>query len=195
MEAQHENSESLDQILVELDKRHNSSGMKPSEAWQYRETIRIKYGLPECGYRWNDPLRYIGEIETFLKSNGVTIRPKHEFQNFFAENSDSGALTSGPSVFRDLTIIVQGESDDWYKLRARANQLAHESVHAMQNIKYPSMTNEEAEREAYFYQMLTPQELIEAANKSEGLGFLLALIEKNVINSKKTDERLHPINN
>ncbi len=128
-------------------------------------------------------MRYIREIEAVLKSKGVLIRNKHEFKAFFNEQPDAGALTSGTNVFRDLTVVVQSPEDDWWKLRAWANQLAHEAVYAMQALKYPRMPDEEAEREAYYYQILTPDIILRAASDPDHLIHNLKLIESFVLSS------------
>lgn len=124
----------IKEILEKSDLTFRGTGMKPSEAWQYRETVRTKYDLPECGYRWDDPVRYIQTIEDFLKKEGIEIREKHEFKQFFKDNPGAAALSSGPNVFRNNTVIVGSNNPDgeYWKLRARANQLAHEAVHAIQ---------------------------------------------------------------
>ena len=185
---------SLEDILKEADeKSEGSQGIKVSEAWRYREAVRVKYGLPECGYRWEDPIRYISEAEGLLKENGVQVRGKHEFSTFFKENPGAIALHSGPNVFRDSTVAVEGASDgEWFKLRARANQLAHESVHAFQDIKYPRMPDEEAEREAFYYQMLTPQQIVSHKDDPEFLYSLVNdVIEGNVQCSVSIDQKIN----
>ena len=165
---------SLEDILKEADeKSEGSQGIKVSEAWRYREAVRVKYGLPECGYRWEDPIRYISEAEGLLKENGVQVRGKHEFSTFFKENPGAIALHSGPNVFRDSTV-------------------AHESVHAFQDIKYPRMPDEEAEREAFYYQMLTPQQIVSHKDDPEFLYSLVNdVIEGNVQCSVSIDQKIN----
>lgn len=183
----------LESILIELDTAlEGKPGIKPSDAWRYREEVRAKYGLPECGYRWQNPNRYIQEIEAFLQQQGVEVRGKHEFARFFEEIREAQAIVSGPNVFRNPTVVVEDAAEnDWFKLRARANQLAHEGVHALQNIKYPSMTDDIAEKEAYYYQMLTPEHIIRYRHQPESIHIWINnVIEKSISKSIRVNEAL-----
>ncbi len=194
VEPSQEAKPNIEQVVNQLDKiLEGRDGIKFSEAWKYREEIRAKYGLPECGYRWEDPIRYIEEIESFLKKNGVRVRDKHEFSNFFKENPTATALHSGPNVFRDSTVVVQSASDgEWFRLRARANQLSHESVHALQAAKYPIMPNEEAEKEAYYYQMFTPQLILQYKDDPNLLfEWINGVIERNINSSTAVDKEIN----
>ena len=162
-------------------------GLTASQAWQYREEVRGKYGLPECGGLWSDPQGYINEIEAFLEREGIRIRGKHEFKDFFNNNPGAGAVAFGRSVFRDATVVVgQASSSDWFGLRARAKQLSHESVHAMQDKYYPGMPDEQAEREAYYYQMFTPQKIRELSDDPEHLLFIITGIIEPAVRSSVT---------
>lgn len=193
-EPNQESKPSIESIVDELDEiLDGRKGIKPSEAWRYREEVRIKYGLPECGYRWENPVRYIEAMESFLKKNGVLVRDKHEFSTFFRENPTATALHSGPNVFRDSTVVVQGASDgEWFRLRARANQLAHESVHTLQASKYPSMPDEEAEKEAYYYQMLTPQQILKYKDDPNFLfEWINGVLESNINSSTAIDKEIN----
>lgn len=184
---------SIEVVVKELDKTvEGKPGIKPSEAWQYREEVKAKYGLPENDYMWDDPVRYINEMETLLKEKGVNVRYKHEFETFFRENPTAEALTSGPSAFSDARVIVQGaRDDDWLALRARAKQLSHEGVHGLQAKKYPRMPEDIAEKEAYYYQILTPQWFMRNQDDPE---FVMTWInedmEKWIQGSVETDTKL-----
>lgn len=180
-------------VIQELDKVLNErQGIKVSEAWKYREEVRAKYGLPECGYRWEDPTGYIKVIENFLKKNCVQVRSKHEFMAFFRENSIAQALHTGPNVFRDSTVVIQNASDsNWFQLRARASQLAHESVHAFQAVLYPRMPDEEAEKEAFYYQMITPQQILKYKDDPNFLfDYINDVIKRSIRNAVKIDQKL-----
>lgn len=139
-------------ILKQLDKKCPDKGVKPSEAWTYRHIIMRKYGLPESTYRWNDPKRYIEQIEEIAKEHGVKIRSRHEFELFFKENPKAKAWFHGKYVFHDSMMVTTPlpNEEEWFQLRAKANQLSHEIVHALQQERYPRMPVEEQEREAYY---------------------------------------------
>lgn len=166
------NEEEVLGILHEADKFTPDNGIKPSEFWKFREEVRAKYALPESGTRWENPVPYIREIEQLAKENGIDIRPKHEFSTYFKEKPDAGAVAFSPDVFRKATLVVkeftEGYTDeDWFALRARANQLAHEIVHALQYIKYPSMPDDIGEYEAYAYQRFTPVDILRLKDDPE----------------------------
>lgn len=167
--AEGEQPVKIEDVIAQLDKAlEDKEGIKPSEAWEFRERVRTKYKLPESGYRWNDPARYIGEMETLFREEKIDVRNKHEFEKFFKENPNAGGVAWPRSVFRDSTVAVQATPEsDWFALRARANQLAHEGVHGFQFKRFPGMPDELAEREAYYYQMLTPQQILQFRDDPE----------------------------
>ncbi len=185
------NDELILNILTKADVFTPEGGIKPSEYWAYRENVRIKYGLPECADKWDFPVSYIQKIEQLAKENKIEIRPKHEFQLFFEENK-AGALTS-KSVFRDNTIIAeQHQPDDWWALRARANQLSHEIVHALQNIMFPGMPDHIAEQEAYAYQQFNPGEIIYKSYSPEDIAsWVNKTIPEWVATSLAVDNKLN----
>lgn len=167
--------------------------IKPSDAWKYREAVRIKYGLPECGYLSQDPVRYIQTIEEFLKKYKVQIRAEHEFQPFFNAQPKAGAWATGPNVFRDNTVVVpQASESEWSDLITRAEYLAHESVHALQKIRYPNMPLEEVEREANYYQRFTPDLILRLQATPEFLADRLEVFELLIQESVKIDWELYP---
>lgn len=181
---------SLDEIIAKIDQASEGKHeVSLARAWQYREEVRAKYGLPECGGRWDDPLAYIHEVEDVLRKEGVQVRDKHEFSAFFAEHPSAGAVAMEPSVFRDATVVAEATSlNDWWGLRARANQLSHESVHALQFRHSPRMPDEEGEREAYYYQMLTPDMIRGHQDDPSYLFYQInGGIEQNVQNSTETN--------
>ncbi len=150
--------EAMLEILRKADEHAGDNEIKPSEFWNFRERVRVGYGLPECAGRWDDPVGYIHQIEEFASKHGIDVRPKHEFETYFRERPDAGAVAFSEDVFRRNTVVVEGfKPDDRWALRARANQLSHEIVHAMQATRYPSMPEELAEWEAYAYQWFTPE--------------------------------------
>lgn len=188
-----ESSLSLEELIQSLDKAvEGKPGIKPSEAWRYREEVRAKYRLPECEYLFEDPVRYIQTMEAFLKREGVKVRNKHEFSIFFKENPKAEAVSSGSSVFRDSTVVVSSASEtDWFGLRARAKQLSHESVHALQQKHYPRMPNDVAEKEAFYYQMLTPQTFFKYKDDPDFImHFINKVIETNIKGSVKIDNKI-----
>lgn len=89
----------MDQALADKD------GIKPSQAWRYREEVRAKYGLPESGLRYDDPRDYMRRMKELLKEMGVNARPTHEFQPFFKKHPAS-AVTFNDSVFGDAVIVT-----------------------------------------------------------------------------------------
>ncbi len=189
---------SLEELIQSLDKAvEGKPGIKPSDAWRYREEVRAKYGLPECGYSFEDPLRYIQTIEAFLKENRVEIRNKHDFSTFFKENLKAEAVSSGPGVFRDSTVVVGAASDtDWFGLRARAKQLSHDSVYALQDKRYPEMPIDVAEKEASYYQMLTPQTFLRYKDDPAFLmHFINGIVETSIKSSVEIDKKISNLPN
>ncbi|MDP2672127.1 MAG: hypothetical protein Q8O68_01300 [Candidatus Daviesbacteria bacterium] len=189
---------SLEELIQSLDKAvEGKPGIKPSDAWRYREEVRTKYGLPECGYSFEDPLRYIQAIEAFLKENRVEIRNKHDFSTFFKENPKAEAVSSGPGVFRNSTVVVGAASDtDWFGLRTRAKQLSHESVHALQDKRYPEMPIDVAEKEAFYYQMLTPQTFLRYKDDPAFLmHFINGVVETSIKSSVEIDKKISNLPN
>ena len=150
----------MDQALVDKD------GIKPSEAWDFREMVRAKYQLPDSGLRLIDPVEYIRRVERLLKDKKITIRPGHEFQPFFNENPETEAVNFKASVFRDATVVLGGDAES--SLAKKARLLAHEAVHALQNFFYPRMPLETKEKEAYYYELLTPQSILMFKSDPEG---------------------------
>ncbi|MBI2599323.1 hypothetical protein HYW43_00175 [Candidatus Daviesbacteria bacterium] len=184
---------SFEEVIQSLDKAvEGKPGVKPSEAWRYREEVRAKYGLPECAYLFEDPVRYIQTIEAFLKDNEVSLRDKHEFASFFKENPNAIAVNFGSNVFRDSTVVAQQTSDsNWFGLRARANQLAHESVHAIQDKRYHGMPSEVAEKEAFYYQMLSPQTFLKYRDDPDFVMYYINdVIENNIKSSVGIDNKI-----
>jgi len=168
-------------------------GFNLLDSWKYRETVRQKYGLPECAYLFEDPVRYIREITDLCAREGIILRHKDEFDSFFKENPLAEAVNLGKNVFRDATLVVRrASSDDWFALRAKAKQLSHEVVHAMQEKKYPRMSDEESEREAYYYQMLTPRTIERYREDPKFMYYWVGtIIEKCVRDSVETDEKIN----
>ena len=193
-----EPTNSLKDILINLDEKlKDKEGIKPSQAWRYREEVKAKYHLPECGYMWSDPERYIKEAEKYAKAHGIQIRPKHEFQGYFGmeEHRDAEAVSLSENVFRNNTVVVaRASQSDWYGLRRRAKQFAHELVHAIQGEKYPRMPLEKAEREAYYYQMLTPHFFIKHRDNPDFVShYLNTVIPRGIKSSceiaRKSEEK------
>ncbi len=165
-------------ILTQADTFTPEGGVKPSEYWKYRERVRVKYGLPECGGKFDDPVSYIHQIEQLAKENGIEIRPKHEFELFFQENPGAGGVFFGKGVFRDPTIAVeQHQPDDFWELRTRAGQLSHEIVHAFQDIMFPGMPDHIAEQEAYAYQIFNPDAILFF---SDSIEFISSWVNKDI---------------
>lgn len=184
--------EGIETILLQMDKAlAGKEGIMPLTAWRYREEVRAKYQLPECGYRWNDPARFINEIEAFIKKEGIIIRPKHDFERFFSEHPKAQAVTLG-KPFRETTVVVSESSQgDWFGLRKKANQLAHEAVHALQAKRYPEMPDEVAEKEAFYYQMLNPQTIERYKDDPDFLhDFINRVIEDSIKLSCKIDSQI-----
>ena len=182
-------------VVEEQDQSPNENEVKKRilKAWEYRQRVKAKYSLPECGSRWENPALYISEIQEFAKKEGIKIGFKHEFEEFFEENPNAAAVSLGESVFRPRTIVTEIPNyNDFFSLRAVANQMSHEIVHAMQDKYAPQMPDEEAEREAYYYQMLTPQKLIEnAQNLTDILYFIDNVIERSVLHSVENNRQIN----
>lgn len=104
-------------------------------------SIKQKYGLPIRDMRFDDPNNYIQELKNIAKRNGIPIRDKSEFQQFFNENPIVGALYDeiGRQIYLDL-------SKDPISL---AGDFEHELIHALQHLRYPGLPIELQEYEAY----------------------------------------------
>ncbi len=182
-------------ILKKADKAvEGTDRIKPSDAWEYRETVRRKYDLPECGYLTRDPVGFIHTIEAFLKKHKVKIRPTHEFQPFFEEYPGAGAWTLiQPSTFRENTVVVpQASAENRTELIKRVRHLAHEAVHALQFIRYPTMPLGEFEREAYYYEQFTPLLILTFQDAPELLTNRLEDLEKKIQGSVEIDRKIDP---
>ncbi|MDB5182511.1 MAG: hypothetical protein JWO47_295 [Candidatus Saccharibacteria bacterium] len=180
----------IDEVIAEIDEKFpQEEGPSLAQLWKYREEVRAKYGLPECGGRWRDPQAYINTMEDFLGREHIDIRAKYEFEPFFNEYPTAGAVTFESSAFRDVTIVASvSSSNNFYGLRKRANYLAHEAVHGMQQKRSPRMPNEIGEREAYYYQMLTPQRIRET---DDIFTFIATVIEPYIVGSVELNERMN----
>lgn len=173
------------ELLVErLDEQVPKEGIGISQAWRYREEVRHKYGLPESSWRWDDPIQYIEKIIELIKKHNIPLRYKHEFEQFFKDYPTARA------AYLQGNLVVTAANDDWFILRAQANQLSHEVVHALQE-RYPRMPDEEAEREAYYYQMLTPDRIREYKHDPDYLHhYINTVIEESVASSCKTNQKI-----
>ena len=96
----------MDEALV------GKEGIMPSDAWRYREEVRAKYQLPECGYRWNDPTRFISEIEAFIRKEGIAIRPKHDFERFFSEYPKAQAVTLEKGLEKTTVVVSESSQEE-----------------------------------------------------------------------------------
>lgn len=183
----------LNQILLEMDEAIDwDPGPKPSEIWRYREEIRTKYGLPET----INPHEYIKQVERLLKKEGISVRPKREFQKFFEENPEATAFNNPASVFRDAAVVVSDASGDNFDLLIkRAQNLGHEAVHALQDRHYPRMPLEKKEREAYTYVHITPFSIEHFKNTPGDFWDYIHGpdgLESRIKQSTQVDERLDP---
>lgn len=183
----------IGEILKQLDSKCSNEGIKPLEAREYRQEVIGKYGLPETAYKFSDPRRYIGEVEELANKWGVQVRPRHEFEKFFQENPEVGAwfhsgVDSGPMIVTNPPV---NEPEEWFRLRARANQLSHEIVHVLQNEKYPRMPIKEQEREAYYYQILDDNFFRRHANNPDFIyRFINETLEDMIKSSTTIDNKL-----
>jgi predicted RNA-binding protein with EMAP domain len=129
---------------------------------------------------------FISKIVDIIKKRGINLRYKHEFSKFFSKFPTAAAVNLDGNL-----VVTNSAENDWYGLRAQANQLAHEIVHALQDLRYPRMPEEEAEREAYYYQMLTPQQIIKYMEDPEFLDhFVNVVIQDHIEQSCKTNKKI-----
>ena len=179
--------EPIELLTRRLDERvGKKEGISIAQAWEYRERVRAKYQLPECAGRWENPSGYIDKITKFAKEKGVPIRPKDEFQPFFEKYKNAKA-----AIIDNNLVVERASESDWFALRALANQLSHEIVHGLQNQKYPRMPDEEAEREAFYYQMITPETIRRYKDNPEFLHlFINEIVEADIKTSCANDEAI-----
>jgi hypothetical protein len=179
--------EPIELLARKLDERvGKKEGISISQAWEYRERVRAKYQLPECAGRWENPSGYIDKITKFAKEKGIPIRPKDEFQPFFEKYKNAKA-----AIIDNSLVVERASGSDWFALRALANQLSHEIVHGLQNQKYPRMSDEEAEREAFYYQMITPETIRRYEDNPEFLHhFINEIVEADIKTSCANDEAI-----
>ena len=179
--------EPIESLAKKLDEKiGEKEGVSISQAWEYRERVRAKYQLPECAGRWEDPSGYIDKITKFAKERGIPIRPKDEFQPFFEKYKNAKA-----AIIDNNLVVERASESDWFALRALANQLSHEIVHGLQNQKYPRMPDEEAEREAFYYQMITPETIRRYEDNPEFLHhFINEIVEADIKTSCANDEAI-----
>lgn len=187
----------LDEILQKMDEALDwGPGPKPSEIWRYREEVRVKYGLPDSGLMRSNPLEYMRQTEQLLAEEGVVIRSKHEFERFFKENPEAQGVNFRASVFRDTTVSIKNApDDDINQLIDRAKHMGHEAVHALQTKRAPRMPTEEMEREAYYYELITPALILLLKDKPGDLyDYIHHMdgIEDRIKLSTQVDNRLDP---
>ncbi|MGI6776345.1 MAG: hypothetical protein ACOX5S_03610 [Patescibacteria group bacterium] len=179
--------EPIELLARRLDERvGKKEGISISQTWEYRERVRAKYQLPECAGRWENPVGYIDKITKFAKEKGIPIRPKDEFQPFFEKYKNAKA-----AIIDNNLVVEKASGSDWFALRALANQLSHEIVHGLQNQKYPRMSDEEAEREAFYYQMITPDTIRRYKDNPEFLHhFINKIVEADIKTSCANDQAI-----
>lgn len=179
--------EPIELLVRRLDEKvGKKEGVSIARAWEYREEVRAKYQLPECAGRWEDPIGYIDKITKFAKEKGIPIRRKDEFQPFFEKYKNAKA-----AIIDNNLLVERASESDWFALRALANQLSHEIVHGLQNQKYPRMSDEEAEREAFYYQMITPETIRRYEDNPEFLHhFINEIVEADIKTSCADDEAI-----
>lgn len=178
MNEQHTLDISLESIFTQADKVWKYSPenrVPPSEMWRMAQEVRAKYQLPDSGSRWKNPKEYIEQMTSILKRAGIKLLYRHESgyldQDLAMHNV--GAIALGHSAIRDTTIVIdkpdetQDDEAYWFELRKAANQLAHESVHGFQDVRYPEMPDIEAEFEAYLYQSLNEASIKELVSHYE----------------------------
>jgi len=176
---------SIEQILQNIDSASDKQGpneTKLADAWGYRKTVMAKYDLPELG---SDPVEYIRRMEEFLKRKGIDVRGIHEFDRFFQENHEAAAVANEHGI-----IIGAANGSDIERLKLRGRSIAHEAVHALQDLLYPRMPLEEMEREAYYYEYLTPSVILNNKDRPDFLKGVLGVLEDKVQMSTIVDERL-----
>jgi hypothetical protein len=179
--------EPIELLARRLDERvGKKEGISISQTWEYRERVRAKYQLPECAGRWENPVGYIDKITKFAKEKGIPIRPKDEFQPFFEKYKNAKA-----AIIDNNLVVEKASGSDWFALRALANQLSHEIVHGLQNQKYPRMSDEEAEREAFYYQMITPDTIRRYEGNPEFLHhYINEIVEADIKTSCANDQAI-----
>jgi hypothetical protein len=109
-----------------------------------QKVIRAKYGLPDL-----DARESLGDYENYLRNRvselGVTIEEESGCGKFFEEFRQAG----GVFMDNERKIGVNIKKDDVQEYARSLNTLEHELIHAIQNIRYPSMPIELMEYEAY----------------------------------------------
>lgn len=108
---------------------------------EVQATIRAKYRLPPRDMRFEDTTEYIRRLREIAEENGVDIRHGYEFQQFFDETPDAGAV-----FMPKYNAAVVPLSEDLIKL---AGYLEHEIIHGLQYKFYPRLTLRMMEYEAY----------------------------------------------
>lgn len=106
-------------------------------------SLKQKYGLPDRGLRFENPNEYIVQLNRIAKENGIPIRDASEWESFFQRHL-AGAVfdDTGKQVFVDFRIAINDPI-------TYGGLLEHELIHALQDKRYPGMSVEVMEYEAY----------------------------------------------
>ncbi len=108
--------------------------------------FRSRYNLPPLEMRIQDPVEYMRRLRQIAAREGIAIRPFHEYEDFFNQNSAGGVYNS---VLNQIVVKPSTNPDLLTALRTDAFLLEHELIHGLQNSYYPSMPIELMEYEAY----------------------------------------------
>jgi len=104
-----------------------------------QEIIRAKYGLPPREMRFDNPYEYQRMLDEIARQEGIEVRERYEFQRFFEEVPQAEAVH-----MTGRRVVVEGSPET-----VQSSAYEHELIHALQEVRYPSMSIVDREFEAY----------------------------------------------
>lgn len=141
---------------------------------QDRLIIKDKYGLPNNNLLLSNPQEYYSVLRKMAKNNGTDVQDIG-FLNKIGSDTPSGM---GAAFVPELNIVVNRPDDGERHLFVESlRRLEHELIHAFQRKKYPRLTPEMKEYEAYV--AIVPEDEIDSSNiRSMFEGGILASVRQ-----------------
>lgn len=118
----------------------------PNRLASDQERIRAKYGLPDRRYRFENPSEYERLLRKILEDNDVSLRSRFDCGDYIEEYPSTKAVFMDRDNARIGVSIDKTDLDTYIR---SISVLEHETIHALQYKRYPEMSSELMEYEAY----------------------------------------------
>lgn len=109
--------------------------------------IRQKYGLPNRNEIIDDPMEYLRKLEKIANDNNILVRKGYEFELLFNKTGNKGLYDPDNNQLIVSDKLYNTETISEFQLYVFVYE--HELIHALQQLRYPSMPIELQEYEAY----------------------------------------------